>query len=1047
MSGSIPDASTEDVSNKGTTVVKSILSHELTSQPSSCLAAIPKVTFINVDVDDPTFSTVSGIASVQSKSDTIVLTPPPPLTLVNSSSSASASNTNDTSSLKRPLTLLERRSRERNGMNMSSISGLSVETIQDSLCESYNTTIHEPVVPIMRGWSRKVKTFLNEEYYQHVWRVLSKQYMKSFRTKQTSEAPLFVGNSRDCNPTPFQLLQNLKGAFTIVAYNILAGRYVTTDRYPHCPLAALGESYRIGLVQKEIQQVAPDIIIFAEMTVDAFENSLGAFLRVSMHYEGDYLVITDRQGVPRCDMGLMSAAYEDSLQGRKDTAGDLPEDPVHDTMDSRVSYASPYSPALSGSPCATDYAYRNELTHHESDEPEKNILALVEVVSRRTEMEGVAIFYNRNRFKLLEKVPIQFNKVAAQDPDVTDSELKKLQMNTHNVALVCVLQDLTMPAQIYIVAAVHLLYQHIKFQLWQSHHLLNVMESLKFKYENYKEGVQRKMPLCSSGIGLQPLSGDQGTPRYMSPPFFDSSLADTSSNERHITCLIAGDLNVDKSSPVFKYLLKSTVPASTPVLQSWSPCEGVGRDTPRNHTEEGLCCFSRTPETPLACCVTRADLPCTFGSSDHTIAAASFGGASPDQGQRTSASLKTNTKSITSSVSQKSPLTTSSDAVMEKSALTCIDAECCDSDIGSVDNTLPHNRTSGLPQNVEDPLLRPKIDVQRVVQASSKRKIREKASPSLFCSPYSPFRRRSLPGTTDPSTKDSFWSLGANITDSSETLELIKKQKAMKPRTTSRIVVESGREYNEGNKYTSPLHFSKHFNAESARNISSSSLKEERDTDVSSLAHGPIRLHGLEVTYNEATQKGSNMTSVVMAFNPLPFKKLGATMFEHQTSPSWANLTDHRDELDSPLKPYHAFDQSISCFSHSPQQWDPEALLLDFDSPMCAPDKKPVPTAPRVIFPKFQHQIRFSDTYEVYCIYYPLSVSAVNPSTNMEGKVLDHILVEEGQLACLGVLHLGDNRHLPTRNIPSDHYIVGALLAPTASLISAIEEESQLFDE
>ncbi|CCW68715.1 unnamed protein product [Phytomonas sp. Hart1] len=1034
MPGIMTDAPTEDAKERSMPVVKSILSHDPASQASSCLAALPKVTFVSVDVDNPTFSTDSALLSAKTKTDSPILRPPPLFTLVNPSTSASVSNTNDLSTHKRPLTLLQRRNREKNGMNMSSFSELSVETIQDSLCESYNTSLHEPVAPVIRGWSRKVKAFLSEDHYQDISKALSRQHTKVFRTEQANESPLLIVKPKGDSPVSFQLLRALKGAFTIAAYNILADRYVTTDHYHHCPPAALGESYRLTLVQKEVQEIAPDIIIFAEMTVDAFENSLGVFLRNSMHYEGDHLVITDRKGVPRCSMSETNVMNEACSPYMKDTAGNAQENPVGICMDSSISCKFSNSPTLSGSPCATDYFSERCLVDHEKDEIEKKNLGLVEVVSRRTEMEGVAIFYNRDRFKLLEKIPIRFNNVAVQDPDITDTELRKLQINTHNVALVSVLQDLTTPTQIYIVAAVHLLYQHVKFQIWQSHWLLSVMEGLKWKYQNYDEWLQRQMPTFSLGVGSQPFHRNDLTSLYAVP----ASFPDESSDPRHVTCLIAGDLNVDKSSPVYNYILKSTILASTPVPQRWGPSGEPGRETSQSYAEEGGCGGFSSSESPRTCRATRACLHGTPYSNDHATTTASLEGVSLDPTRETWAVPKVNTTFATSLVSQKSFLSTSSDILLDKNTLLDINSKCGDAD-GSSTDPMPRGRTFGSQQNLENRLLRPKVDEHHVVQSSDKRDMFEEASFLSYPFPHLPFHRQS-PRLKNSSVRESFWHVDSNTTGSFESSELIKKDKLVKCQATSSIVVETSRDWNVSNEFTSPLGLSKHFDAALTKNVSVSSLKEERDLDVSSSLHRSMPLEGLDVASSEAIQKGSKMASVVLALNLLPLKRPNATAFEQQMSSSWSHLIDHREGLDSPVKTYPAFDQTISSFSQTPHQSDSAPLMLESYSSMYPPDKKSATPPLCIIFPKFLHQIRFSDTYEAYCMSYPLFVSAVNPSTNMEGKVLDHILYEEDQLTCLSVLRLGDNRYLPTRTIPSDHYMVGALLVPNVFLTQALEQ-------
>ncbi|KAG5500418.1 hypothetical protein JKF63_03511 [Porcisia hertigi] len=111
--------------------------------------------------------------------------------------------------------------------------------------------------------------------------------------------------------------------------------------------------------------------------------------------------------------------------------------------------------------------------------------AVEEVVAhRRLEMDGVSIFYKASRFRVLEVIPVHFNRLAAAERRLSRYEHKKLQVNSHNVSLVVVLQDMQVVgvSRIYVVAAVHLIWQRIKAQLWQAHQILRVMEALKHKY-------------------------------------------------------------------------------------------------------------------------------------------------------------------------------------------------------------------------------------------------------------------------------------------------------------------------------------------------------------------------------------------------------------------------------------------------------------------------------------------------------------------------------------------------------------------------------------
>ncbi|KAF5222048.1 hypothetical protein ECC02_004801 [Trypanosoma cruzi] len=80
------------------------------------------------------------------------------------------------------------------------------------------------------------------------------------------------------------------------------------------------------------------------------------------------------------------------------------------------------------------------------------------------------------------------------------------------------------------------------------------------------------------------------------------------------------------------------------------------------------------------------------------------------------------------------------------------------------------------------------------------------------------------------------------------------------------------------------------------------------------------------------------------------------------------------------------------------------------------------------------HSISFTDSYATYREQHPWHVSTVNPSSNGEGGVLDHILVEEKHVVCTSVMRLSGRTELPTKDYPSDHYPVGVIILPRSSL-------------
>ena len=52
----------------------------------------------------------------------------------------------------------------------------------------------------------------------------------------------------------------------VMSYNVLAPRYVTTERYFHCPQWALAKEYRAHSLVKEVEYYQPDIVCFQELT-------------------------------------------------------------------------------------------------------------------------------------------------------------------------------------------------------------------------------------------------------------------------------------------------------------------------------------------------------------------------------------------------------------------------------------------------------------------------------------------------------------------------------------------------------------------------------------------------------------------------------------------------------------------------------------------------------------------------------------------------------------------------------------------------------------
>jgi mRNA deadenylase 3'-5' endonuclease subunit Ccr4 len=78
----------------------------------------------------------------------------------------------------------------------------------------------------------------------------------------------------------------------IVAYNILAARYTSTDKYVQCPVWALEEPYRLKNIVAEIRGANPDIVVLTECsTVALHSDELGRQLS-AMGYAFFHVPIT-----------------------------------------------------------------------------------------------------------------------------------------------------------------------------------------------------------------------------------------------------------------------------------------------------------------------------------------------------------------------------------------------------------------------------------------------------------------------------------------------------------------------------------------------------------------------------------------------------------------------------------------------------------------------------------------------------------------------------------------------------------------------------------
>lgn len=661
----------------------------------------------------------------------------------------------------RPMSLLERRNRERNGLSMSCLSVLSMDTINES-GRNAEVAADSTSEPVMRGWSSTVPNC----------------------TGSAATRCNFTAVPEPSNTSATPSLPDTATAVKVIGYNLLAARLVTTDRYPTCPSAALAEDYRVGIMKSEFSMIAPDIATFAEMSVHLYESpdSLGAYLR-DMKYAGEHQVITDQQGLPRC---RPSPPHFLNYPVLPEDARRLSSS--RDRLHSKTNSWSKRSPPQ-GVPDAS--------------------------LPRRTEMEGVAIFYNTRRFRLVERIPVLFNRIVTEDTKLSSNERKKLQSTSHNVALICVLEERQDPRRIFIVAAVHFIWQRLEAQLYQAYHLMLQLQAAKAKHS-----LGRNLTYSSNVIPTA-LPRETPTTKYPTSPVPSPSMSPCHS----VTCIVCGDFNMERDSPAFQFLQKGYVPSGSAVVGHWRSDKVVVVDATRLSDSVSLA------------------TPHPFG------------------------------------------------------------------------NLHPH-----IMRDVPSP--------------------RKSPSPPMAIS-------------RDPVTNCGPRSGQSSVGDTPE------------------------------------------FNASYMSDLSACMEDNRMDLPKSTFLRGGSVV-GCEETSLELSRNASSAH--------LPRKD---TVCPHS-------------------QPKHPVNEGLVNPVH-----DLLALMEDLSGSSVTEEER---GRRRTSLPHITHDLRFTDCYSLYCRRHPSRVSAVNPSTNNEGKVLDHVLVEEGSESCVAVLNLGEKRGLPNMQVPSDHYPVGVILAPATGL-------------
>ncbi|EAN79745.1 endonuclease/exonuclease/phosphatase, putative [Trypanosoma equiperdum] len=283
-----------------------------------------------------------------------------------------------------------------------------------------------------------------------------------------SNRTVFRGWSKTDLGVSSQALSN-NGVVRLVCYNILAQRFLSMQRYPRCPPFALAEDYRCGFAEQELLQADPDIILLQEISVDVFGKPglLGENLREKHGFIGNHVVVTDLSGRPR------HTSFDSSTDGAQ-----------------AVVFQEVTTSSSKPSPSGTVESRRsNDVAAEKTVEPP------------RSDLEGVATFFLKDRFELLEVIPIRLNEIANADKTLTQSERRSLRRMSHNVALITVLRDLNKPNVIYVVCNLHLLWSGSRCQLWQLHRVMSYIEQVKGEHESHIENSNGECPIVAVVLG------------------------------------------------------------------------------------------------------------------------------------------------------------------------------------------------------------------------------------------------------------------------------------------------------------------------------------------------------------------------------------------------------------------------------------------------------------------------------------------------------------------------------------------------------------------
>ncbi|KAF9050210.1 Endonuclease/exonuclease/phosphatase [Panaeolus papilionaceus] len=172
----------------------------------------------------------------------------------------------------------------------------------------------------------------------------------------------------------------------------------------------------------------------------------------------------------------------------------------------------------------------------------------------KMQVDGCAIFYKKDRYKLVEFNEIEFSSVAMQRQDFkkTDDMFNRV-LQKDNIAIVCLLEDVNTGTRL-IVANVHITWDHAyrDVKLVQVALLVDEIEKQADHFARYPPPPTLRNGNSESKDGSDGTNGDSSTPPRPIPTYSDGT---------KIPLIICGDFNSVPNSGVYEFLSTGSLPS------------------------------------------------------------------------------------------------------------------------------------------------------------------------------------------------------------------------------------------------------------------------------------------------------------------------------------------------------------------------------------------------------------------------------------------------------------------------------------------------------